>query len=351
MKKIFFAFLPCLFSSFSYQAMAQEENTTKENKKETQEIIIRKKGDKDASITVQITGDKVLINGKPLVEFKDDEITINKKKIMIRDGNRLMDLGDLDNMNFNFNSDGFKGMMGPGMKKTYLGVSTEKADDGAKITDITKESPAEKAGLQKDDIITKVDDKKIDGPKILAEVISAMKPNASVKVYYKRNGKEKSVKATLKERKNLDARSFYFNTPKGGFKSFSMPGNPHAPKIPGTQPWDDVNGAFNFDNFSRDFDNSFVQRPRLGLKIQDTDEGNGVKVLAIEDSSAAATAGLKKDDIITEIGTGKVTNTDEAREQLHENSDKFSYPVKVKRNGSEMNFTIKIPRKLKTANL
>ena len=48
------------------------------------EIIIRKKGDKDAKITVEISGDKVTINGKPLAEFKDDEATINRRNIIIR---------------------------------------------------------------------------------------------------------------------------------------------------------------------------------------------------------------------------------------------------------------------------
>ena len=89
-KVIVFAFLPWLFSAFGYKALAQEDNLKKEEKKETQEIIIRKKGDKDANIRVEITGDKVLINGKPLVEFNDDNITVNKRKIIINDGNRIM---------------------------------------------------------------------------------------------------------------------------------------------------------------------------------------------------------------------------------------------------------------------
>ena len=100
-----------------------------------------------------------------------------------------------------------------------------------------------------------------------------------------------------------------------------------------------------------DININFPRRQKLGLKIQDTEEGNGVKILEVQDSSAAATAGLKKDDIITEIGGEKVTNTDEAREQLQENNEKGTYPIKAKRNGSEMTFTIKIPKKLKTTNL
>jgi serine protease Do len=50
-----------------------------------------------------------------------------------------------------------------GGNRALLGVVSEKNDNGAKITSVTKESAAEKAGLKKDDIITKVGDTKIEG--------------------------------------------------------------------------------------------------------------------------------------------------------------------------------------------
>ena len=62
-------------------------------------------------------------------------------------------------------------------------------------------------------------------------------------------------------------------------------------------------------------------------------------------------AGLKKDDIITEINGQKISNTDDAREQLMEVAEKSAYTIKAKRNGTEMSFDVKIPKKLKTANL
>ena len=52
-----------------------------------------------------------------------------------------------------------------------LGVTTEKADKGVEIQDITKESAAAKAGLKEGDIITKIDDKKIEDPDDLSEAI------------------------------------------------------------------------------------------------------------------------------------------------------------------------------------
>jgi serine protease Do len=103
------------------------------------------------------------------------------------------------------------------------------------------------------------------------------------------------------------------------------------------------NMEFNFNNGPR--------KQKLGIKIQDTEEGNAVKIIDVADSSAASKAGLKKDDLITEIEGKKINNTDDAREQLQENKDKNKYNIKAKRNGVEMNFEIKMQKKLKTVDL
>ena len=69
------------------------------------------------------------------------------------------------------------------------------------------------------------------------------------------------------------------------------------------------------------------------------------------ENSFAEKAGIKKVDIITEIDGKKITSTDEAREWLQENAGSASYIIKAKRNGIQMSFDIKIPKKLKTTNL
>ena len=339
MKKVLIAvFIPWLFTAFGYKAMAQEDNNPKDDKKETQEIIIRKKGDKDASLNIQISGDKITVNGKPLIEFKDDEITVNKRKIVIRDGDNYWfgdGLKELENLgNFSWSDDG------DDEAGAFLGVTTEKNDKGAKINDITAESAAAKAGLKEGDIITKLDDTKIDGPESLYKAVTAKKPKDEVKIYYLRDGKEKSVKASLQERKNSH-RVFSYSGPDGSYKTLTIPPVPQMRSYGENMP----------RMYNEDMLNSFPRQKKLGLRIQDTEESNGVKVLDVEENSAAATAGVKKDDIITEVGGVKVTNTDEMREQLMENSEKSTYNVKARRNGTEMSFDIKIPKKLKTANL
>ena len=355
MKKLILFATVLGFVALSQTAIAQEEKendkSKEKEKKESQEIIIHKKGDKDSKIIVEIIGDKVTINGKPLSEFKDDNITINKRKVTVwnRNGNK----------DFEFTPEDFGGMnsfswSGDETPHAFLGVTTDEDDNGAKVTDVTKESAAEKAGLKKEDIITKVGDKKVDGPESLSEVVRSFKPKEEVTVYYKRDGKENSTKVLLGENKSAPF-AYSFSSP-GVARSFSSPyivQTPRPPRaqglngIPKVQAWGDGEGSNNF-NFYGDL---FGRHQKLGLKIQDTEDGAGVKVLDVDKDSPAEKAGLKKDDVLTEVGGKKVGNTDEAREQLQENAERSSYNIKAKRNGNEMSFDIRIPKKLKTANL
>ena len=51
--------------------------------------------------------------------------------------------------------------------------------------------------------------------------------------------------------------------------------------------------------------------PKLGLSVQDTEDGKGVKVIDVDDEGNAEKAGIKEEDVITEIDGKAVNNTDE----------------------------------------
>ena len=368
MKKIIFTALALSCISLSFTAMAQQdlkeekkEKPEKLEKKEQQEIIIKSNGDKEIRLNVEIDGDKVTINGKPLSEFKDDEVTINKRKMIIRDGNGegmifnfdgpegMPEIAGLDRLN-DINIERLKGFnKGEKFHRPFLGVTTEKTTDGAKIVEIAKESAAEKAGLKKDDIITKIDDQTVRDASVLANIIAGKKPKEEVKIYYKRDGKKKEAKAVLGDR--IDERNMVFKYNNPNTFNFKTPRIQAMPNGDMLKENFNMDGNFDFPPNEDFMGGVFPRQKKLGLKIQDTEEGGNVKVIDVEDSSAAEKAGLKKDDIITEINGQKISNTDEAREQLQEVADKSAYTIKAKRNGTEMSFNVKIPKKLKTANL
>ena len=295
---------------------------------------------------MEIKGDKVTINGKPLEEFKAEGITINKRKMFIRDGDNMMfNLEGMEGMQDLMNLHNFNGNENP---KPFLGVTTEKHVDGARIVTIAKGSAAENAGLKKEDIITRVDGATVTDAAVLASIIATKKPKDEVSIGYKRGGKKMELKVVLGDRAESKEGnySFQFNRPQ--VRTFKLP--PNHPPVNGMD--ENLNmDNFNFSPFENLADATFPRQKKLGLKIQDTESGGNVKIIEVADSSAAQKAGLKKDDLITAINGEKISNTDEAREQLQEVADKPTYTIKATRAGTEMSFDIKNPKKLKTANL
>ena len=292
------------------------------------EIIIRHKTNKDAKVTVEIKNGEVFINGKPASEYEDDNIAITKRKIKtFRNGTILMDGGDmspfrskawsLDGQNF-------------GAEKAFLGVSSMRTDDGpagAKINQITAESAAKKAGLELGDLITKVDDMTIGGPEDLARVIGGYKPGDKVTITFNRDGKEQKVTATLgKTRTKTMTYSFGPNSDNFDFKQFTLP--------PGSY--------YNY---------SFGNNTRLGIRAQDTEDGKGVKVLDVDEESAAAKAGIKEGDVITQFDGKEVNSAPALANAARESRTKTSVHVNLLRGGKPLELDIKTPRKLRTADL
>jgi serine protease Do len=93
------------------------------------------------------------------------------------------------------------------------------------------------------------------------------------------------------------------------------------------------------------------RQPKLGIKAQDAEDGKGVNVIEVEDSSAAWKAGLKKGDIILQFDGSEVNSTNELVEQFQEARKKSTIKVRIQRGGNPQDIEIKIPRKLKTAEL
>lgn len=326
-------------------ASAQDKKEKREKEEKKEQIIIRKKGDKNEKTTIVIEGDKVTINGKPVEKGDkdviihrfdgDDEFVFRSPKVRVspprvyKRGPGGWDQFQSDDFMKEFKLNWSTG--------AFLGVVTEDHDKGALVEEVQKETPAEKAGLQKGDIITKVGDKKIESPSDLSEAIHAKKPNDEVDIIYLRNGKDKKTKVKLGESKGPQ-----------GMQNFNF----HMPDMPGFS-----EGQLHFEHLQPRLHGlqnelKYIQnRPRFGATIQDTEEGNGVKVLEVEADSPSAKSGLQKDDVITEVNGKIVKNVAEAREVLRAKNEQNLWTVKVLRAGKPVTVEVKIPKKLNKADL
>lgn len=325
MKKAILSTLPLLL--FTATVFAQQSTKPKTPKapatEEKKEIIIEKKeGGKNEKMTIVINDGKVTINGKPADEYKGDGRIIIDDDIVIN--------GDVVRV------PGARGgvTMRKAEPRAFLGVSTEKNDKGARVSEVVEESAAQKAGLQNNDIITSVNGAKVSDSESLLEAVRKCKPGQQVDVAFLRDGKEKKVKATLG--KTDDAYAFTmpegFNQDFERFYDFRM----EPPMMPRTP-----RGMWNWND----------DQPKFGMGVEDNPDGDGVKVSNVEAESQAAKAGLQKDDIITEVEGNTIKNVDELREQLAEGRDKSSLSVKVLRSGKTETLTMRVPKKIKTADL
>jgi serine protease Do len=336
-KMILPAFLLGAMTLAAVHVSAQEKEKEKPKKSEKMDeydqLIIKRKGgmdkEKDVKVVIELKGDEVIVNGKPLNEFDDDDLAILKNDISIIDGRRYRvatprtPRSAFNEGGWSWSGDGQAFTLEP--DKAFLGVSSTKGENGVIITEVTKESGAAKAGLKTGDIITTVSDQKITTPEELSKAIGKRKPDDKVTVTYLRGGKKSTVTVTLGKR---------------------------------TQPY-----VYNFKNdFDHNFDHNFNQdfnfsynggQPKLGLKAQDTDDGKGVKVLDIDDESAAEKAGLEEGDIITSLDGKDIKSVTDLVEitRAARDAKKASMPIKYLRDNKPMQAELKIPRKLKTAEL
>lgn len=339
MKKVKFLLISASLMAFmALPAFSQkkEDSEKHKDKEHKEQIVITRKTDDKEKIVIEINGDKVTVNGKSVDELKDSDISVRRNKIRSGDYSFFYRTPGTDSFNFEWDDDsGPRVFRNMNQNMALLGVTTEKTDGGVLINDISKESAAEKSGLKKGDIITKIDDEKIEDPDDLSKEIRKHKPGDKVTVTFLRDKKEQKITAELGK---FNA-NFNFNLSPSipDMKLFDreIPRIQSIPRIaPYGQYWNMGGGS-----------------PKLGLSVQDTEDGKGVKVVEVDEESNAAKAGVKEDDVITHLNDKEVNNVDEVSKLVKESKDKASVMLKIRRDGKTQNIEVKMPKKLKTTNL
>jgi putative serine protease PepD len=82
----------------------------------------------------------------------------------------------------------------------FLGVSLSEAEGGgALVSSVSDNSPAQKAGMQRGDVITQIDGRPVNSSDDVITAVQAGKVGQQVTVTYTRSGKEQTVSTTLAE--------------------------------------------------------------------------------------------------------------------------------------------------------
>src|SRR5438132_4054664 len=201
----------------------------------------------------------------------------------------------------------------------FLGVGTEDITKenmarygvrevrGVGVTEVAKDSPAEKAGLRKDDVILRFDGESVTSVRKLTRLINESSPDQNVRITISRGGAEQELGATLAKHKtdNLFGGMATSRILRGGndddFRV--LPGTNWPPSIGGG-----ADGPFVF---------SLGANRRIGVSTQALTKqladyfgvkDGGVLITSVSDNSPAAKAGLKAGDVITAIDGEKVSS-------------------------------------------
>lgn len=184
------------------------------------------------------------------------------------------------------------------------------AAQGVIVEDVEAETPAEKAGIKKGDVIVEFDGERVRTTRQFTRLVQESPLERAVPLVVSRDGQRVSLNVS---RKREDSSSFFFDGYLGSKAAKVLPPLPSK-----------IEGLFSYGG-------------RLGISIQDLSPQlaeyfgtkDGVLVTSVTESSNASRAGLKAGDVITSFNGQTVDDTSalSRRSQRLEAGDEFTIAV------------------------
>ncbi|MCZ6493792.1 MAG: Do family serine endopeptidase [Planctomycetota bacterium] len=193
----------------------------------------------------------------------------------------------------------------PQDKVTELGFQ---GTDGILLRDVSEDGPAERAGLQPDDIIIKLNGRAITNTNELRTRVAQIAPGTSVELTIFRNRQEQAIPVTLGERPSLEE-----------LKAMLQPGGPET-----------------FDELGVTV---YTLTPEIARRLG-VRSGEGVIISAVQEGSVAARVGLKPSDIILGFGDTEVRNLDDFRQAMREFDPDEGIHVILQRGGTTIDLRV-----------
>ncbi len=235
---------------------------------------------------------------------------------------------------------------------SWLGVETHEvtadkakelklpAERGAVLGKIIPDSPAAKAGLKENDVVTEINGQRVEGAAQFRRMIHEIPAGRNVQLTVWRDGRSQTLSATLG--KGEERRRTRLQAAPGTF-AFRIPEIPELQEMPDMPPMD-WSGMMIAGG-----------HPRLGIDAEDLSgqlgtffgapDGEGVLVREVNAGSPAEKAGVKAGDVITSLNGDRIRSVGELREKLSAHRDDKDRTVKlgVLRNKSEVSLAVELP--------
>lgn len=221
-------------------------------------------------------------------------------------------------------------------------ISSEKAKElkfanehGALIGKVLPDSPAAKAGLRENDVVTDINGQRVEGTTQFRRMIREIPAGRTVQLSVWRDGKQQSVSATLGKAEERHRSMMKVSPQTFAYRVPEMPAIPDVPAIE----WS--NGML------------AMGKPRLGIDAEDLSgqlgsyfgapDGEGILVRSVNGDSPAEKGGLKAGDVITTFNGDRIRSASELREKLSSVETGKTVTLGVLRNKSNVSVTVELP--------
>ncbi len=175
--------------------------------------------------------------------------------------------------------------------------------EGVLVSQVNTNSPAEKAGMKAGDVIVRYDDEQATSVQQLRNLVANSFPGTKVKIEIMRDGREKTLTATIG---NRAAETLAAAPSETGAEMLSKLG-------------------LTVQNLTPDLANQLGVEAEKGVAITDVDEG-----------SLASLAGLQQGDVIVEADHQPVASVNDLEQALAKAKDQSQVLLRVVRRGGSM---------------
>jgi serine protease Do len=215
---------------------------------------------------------------------------------------------------------------------------------GAVVTEVIKESAAEKAGVKTGDVVTSFDGERVRSARQLERLVEETPAGRTVKVALQRAGAPVTLDITPEAPKITRAMPgeggdmFRWQRRVPGPDGEGSPGMPFRFEVP--------SGRFDFDG------EPFMaaSRGRLGVRVQDLSDElasyfgvkSGVLVAGVDADAPAAKAGIKAGDVITAVNGQAITEAGELRREVAKVEDGKTADLSVMRDKKPLTLKVEV---------
>jgi len=176
--------------------------------------------------------------------------------------------------------------------------------DGALVTQVVGDSPAELGGVQEGDVIIRFDNKNITDPSNLRNIVSLMPPGSKSDVVVFRNGSKKSLSVVLQELEDGKQVAVKINSSNESVLGLEL----------------------------KEINRDLMEKYNI-----DEDDGK-IVVVSVDVNSEAADKGLVEGDVIKRVGTQQVNSLKEFKKKEKASRKRGSLLLLVKKNDGSSRF-------------